>query len=191
MIKVGIVYFSATGATDILAHEIGQGVCSIDDASAEYFRITKDLLAGGRFRGDAVLTGLDTCDAIIFGSPTYMGGVAGQFKAFADSTSELWCQQLWADKLAAGFTCGSAPNGDQSSTLYYFFTLACQHGMLWVSIDSAHGYTCDEVNRLGSQVGVVAHVVGGHVHQTDRKTAKYLGRRVATLCRDTHISSKK
>lgn len=74
MIKVGIVYFSATGATDILAHEIGQGVCSIDDASAEYFRITKDLLAGGRFRGDTVLTGLGTCDAIIFGSPTYMGG---------------------------------------------------------------------------------------------------------------------
>ena len=185
MTKVGIVYFSATGATDLLAHEIEQGVCSVDGASAELFRITKHQLAGGRFTDEAVLTRLGCCDAIIFGSPTYMGGAASQFKAFADATSELWCQQLWADKLAAGFTCGSAPNGDQSSTLHYFFTLACQHGMLWVSIDAAHGYSSDEVNRLGSQVGVVAHVVEGHVHQTDRKTAKYLGRRVAILCRDT------
>ena len=181
MTKVGIVYFSATGATDLLAHEIEQGVRSVDGASAECFRITKDQLAGGRFADEAVLTRLGGFDAIIFGSPTYMGGAASQFKAFADATSELWCQQLWADKLAAGFTCGSAPNGDQSSTLHYFFTLACQHGMLWVSIDAAHGYTSNEVNRLGSQVGVVAHVEGVKVHDADKKTAVYLGQRVAKL----------
>lgn len=179
MTKVGIVYFSATGATDLLAHEIEQGVCSVDGASAERFRITKHQLAGGRFTDEAVLTRLGCCDAIIFGSPTYMGGAASQFKAFADATSELWCQQLWADKLAAGFTCGSAPNGDQSSTLHYFFTLACQHGMLWVSIDAAHGYTNKPLNRLGSQVGVVAHVEGSAVHESDKNTALYLGQRVA------------
>jgi NAD(P)H dehydrogenase (quinone) len=68
-----------------------------------------------------------------------MGGVSAQFKAFADATSELWCQQEWAGKIAAGFTCGSAMNGDQTSTLQYLVTLANQQGMLWVGLDSAQG----------------------------------------------------
>lgn len=181
MIKVGIVYFSATGATETLAEQIEQGALAIDDVKVMRFRIEKRQLVDGRFVDQDVLTQLGTCDAIIFGSPTYMGGVASQFKAFADATSELWCEQLWANKLAAGFTCGSAPNGDQSGTLLYFLTLACQQGMLWVSIDAAHGYSKQNVNRLGSQLGVVAHVNGDGVHDSDRATARYLGQRVATL----------
>ncbi|MFC3096160.1 flavodoxin family protein [Alteromonas sediminis] len=183
MIKLGIIYFSATGATETLAQQIEQGALAVDDVEVMRFLIDKRLLIDGRFVEQDVLTQLGKCDAIIFGSPTYMGGVASQFKAFADATSELWCEQLWANKLAAGFTCGSAPNGDQSGTLHYFFTLACQQGMLWVSIDAAHGYTKHNINRLGSQLGVVAHVNAEGVHETDKATANYLGQRVAVLAK--------
>lgn len=183
MIKVGIIYFSATGATETLAQRIEQGALAFDDVEVVRFRIDKSQLVDGRFVDQDTLTQLGECDAIIFGSPTYMGGVASQFKAFADATSELWCEQLWVNKLAAGFTCGSAPNGDQSGTLHYMFTLACQQGMLWVSIDEAHGYTKQNVNRLGSQLGVVAHVNGEGVHETDKATASYLGQRVAVLAK--------
>ncbi|WP_417657170.1 flavodoxin family protein [Pseudidiomarina aestuarii] len=181
MIKLGIIYFSATGATETLAQQIEHGANAIGDVEVMRFRIDKKQLVDGRFVDQDTLTQLGKCDAIIFGSPTYMGGVASQFKAFADATSELWCEQLWANKLAAGFTCGSAPNGDQSGTLHYFFTLACQQGMLWVSIDAAHGYTKQNVNRLGSQLGVVAHVNGEGVHEADKSTAAYLGQRIVTL----------
>ena len=183
MIKLGIVYFSVTGITESLAREIERGASSVEKVEVHSFRIDKKQLVDGRFVDQNMLAQLDTCDAIIFGSPTYMGGVASQFKAFADATSELWCEQLWADKLAAGFTCGSAPNGDQSSTLHYFFTLACQQGMLWVSIDAAHGYAKKHLNRLGSQLGVVAHVNGDGLHETDKATANYLGQRVAELAK--------
>ena len=33
---------------------------------------------------------LNAADAIIFGSPTYMGGPSWQFKKFADTSSKPW-----------------------------------------------------------------------------------------------------
>ncbi|GEA08255.1 flavodoxin [Alteromonas sp. KUL42] len=181
MKKLGIVYFSATGTTKALAKAIEEGANEIENTQVRLFPIGKEQLVDGRFVDLAVLSKLGECDAIVFGSPTYMGGVASQFKAFADATSELWCEQLWANKLAAGFTCGSALNGDQSSTLYYMITLACQHGMLWVSVDAAHGYTKKNINRLGSQLGVVAQTTSESLHEIDLATAHYLGKRIAGL----------
>ena len=55
---------------------------------------------------------LDASDALTFGSPTYMGGPAAQFMAFADATVERWSEQRWRDKLAAGFTVSSALTGE-------------------------------------------------------------------------------
>ena len=86
-----------------------------------------------------MLAQLDASDAIIFGSPTYMGGPAAQFKALADATGERWYRGAWRDKLAAGFTVSSGPSGDKLSTLHYFFTLAMQHGMIWIGLpEPAH-----------------------------------------------------
>jgi multimeric flavodoxin WrbA len=33
---------------------------------------------------------LDAADAIVFGTPTYMGGPSWQFKRFADASSKAW-----------------------------------------------------------------------------------------------------
>ena len=43
---------------------------------------------------------LKAADAIIFGSPTYMGSVSWQFKKFADASSRAWFAQDWKDKVA-------------------------------------------------------------------------------------------
>ena len=56
--------------------------------------------------------------------------------------------QEWAGKIAAGITSGTGLNGDQSSTLQYFSTLASQHGMYWIGIDTAYGNKEQALNRL-------------------------------------------
>ena len=56
---------------------------------------------------------LAAADAIVFGSPTYMGNVSWQFKSFADASSKPWYGQAWKDKLAAGFTNSASINGDK------------------------------------------------------------------------------
>jgi len=80
---------------------------------------------------DPVFAQLDASDAIIFGTPTYMGGPSAQFKAFADACGGKWYAGAWRDKLAAGFTISSGPSGDKLSTLHYLFTLAMQR--MWKS----------------------------------------------------------
>ena len=90
-------------------------------------RITGDQITQGRWHDDAMLHKLNQSDAIIFGSPTYMGGVAAQFKAFIDAASVVWFTQGWKDKVAGGFTHSGSPIGDKQGTLLYLMTNAMQH----------------------------------------------------------------
>jgi hypothetical protein len=51
--------------------------------------------------------------------------------------------------------------------------------MFWLGLDSAHGYKDHGINRLGCQLGVVAHSVDGSVNDNDLDTARHLARRIA------------
>jgi NAD(P)H dehydrogenase (quinone) len=121
------------------------------------------------------MTSLDASDAIIFGSPTYMGGPAAQFKAFADATI--------VDKCAAGFTVSGALSGDKFSPLQYFHTLAVQHGMILVGLGEMPGQP-NGLNRLGGWGGAMAQSTSESPavspNRDDLLTAETLGRRVAT-----------
>lgn len=181
MKKVAIIYFSRTDVTHELACSLREGLLEQSSIDVFVHRIQGAEIVEGRFTNLAILEELTNADVIVFGTPTYMGNVSAQFKAFADATSELWCDQLWAGKYAAGFTCGSALNGDQTNTLQYMVTLANQQGMLWVGLDSAKGYKDHGINRLGCQLGVVACAEDGKAEPQDLATAQYLGRRIANL----------
>ena len=134
---------------------------------------------------DADWASLDAADAIIFGSPTYMGMASWQFKKFADATSKRWFSSAWKDKVAGGFTISASPSGDKLSTIQYFITLAMQQGMVWVGQPSLNDGT---INRIGSNSGLMAQVgatsPAADIPQGDLDTAKAYGERVA------HVASK-
>ena len=176
MTSIAVVYFSQEGATHALAESLCDGIRE-SGAEVSVHRIIADDLVGGRFVTTSVLDDVDTCDAVVFGSPTYMGGPAAQFKAFADASSDRWEIQQWRNKIAAGFTCGTSPNGDQVATLQYFGLLAAQHGMLWLGLDLVNSER-EPVNRLGTQLGASAMTEAG-IEAPDLATARYLGQRVA------------
>ena len=183
MIKIAVIYFTKTDVTGKLVKSLIRGIEETGGNSVVEHYIQGHEIVEGRFINQDIFIKLRECDAIVFGSPTYMGGVAAQFESFADATSELWCNQEWSGKIAAGFTCGSAMNGDQTSTLQYLITLSNQHGMFWVGLDSAHGYKDRGINRLGCQLGVVAHSSDGVANEIDLASAFYLGNRVAEQTR--------
>ncbi len=183
MSLVALIYFSQTDFTHKLAASVVQGCESITGASVMQHRIIGEEIEQGRFRQESCLELIDQSDAVIFGSPTYMGGPAAQFKAFADATSERWERQLWSGKLAAGFTDGANANGDQLATIQYFSILAAQHGMLWIGLDIAGGMDEQGLNPLGSQLGLTAHAVAPEPAPLDIKTARYFGARVAGASR--------
>lgn len=138
MTKIAIVYFSGYGHTVKQAEAVHAGAASVGEATL--YRIDQD----GNLPDEA-WEAIGAADAIIYGSPTYMGGPAWQFKKFADVSSKPWFTQAWKDKVAAGFTNSASVNGDKYATIQYFWTLSQQHGQVWVgtglppSNTKAHG----------------------------------------------------
>lgn len=179
MTTVCIVCHSITGTTSKLAESVLEGLNTDGGCIGKVLTIEGADIVGGRYKNEAVLLALDACDAMIFGCPTFMGGVSAQFKAFADASSDRWETQRWEGKLCAGFTVGSNPSGDQLATLQYFTVLGAQHGMLWVGINIPGGYDPDGRNRLGAQLGLVSQSTGTLVPDIDLVTARYFGARVA------------
>ncbi|NJL38995.1 MAG: flavodoxin family protein [Leptolyngbyaceae cyanobacterium SM1_4_3] len=187
MTTVAVVYFSGSGHTHLMAEAIATGATS-QGVEVELLRIVGEQIVEGRWQDAAILERLHQADAIVFGSPTYMGGVAAQFKAFLDTGSSIWFEQGWKDKIAGGFTHSSSLSGDKQGTLIYLSIYAAQHSMIWVGagdLPSPYFGKDDGINRLGSFLGVMGqsplNMSGGEavLEEGDRLTAEKYGQRIA------------
>jgi multimeric flavodoxin WrbA len=132
---------------------------------------------------------LNAADAIVLGSPTYMGSVSWQFKKFADASSKPWFSQAWKDKVFAGFTNSATMNGDKLSTLHYLFTLAMQQGGVWVGTgmmpSNSKAAQRNDINFVGSSSGAMAQSPSdsspAEMLPGDLETARLFGKRVADI----------
>ncbi|WP_433271012.1 flavodoxin family protein [Actinosynnema sp. CS-041913] len=177
--SVAIAFHSGYGHTAVLAEAARRGA---EAAGADVVFVPVDTITEQQWRQ------LDDVDAIVFGSPTYMGSASAAFHTFAEATSRRFAEGRWADKLAAGFTNSASKYGDKAGTLAFFATFAAQHRMLWVSLGLAPGWNSttaseDDLNRLGFWGGAGAQTPldGGveTVHPSDIATVEHLGGRVA------------
>jgi NAD(P)H dehydrogenase (quinone) len=182
MRTVSVIYFSGSGHTTKLAEAVHKGAASVAGVKTNLISINGDDINKGRYANDSVFAQLDASDAIIFGSATYMGGPAAQFKAFADATAGKWFTSAWRDKIASGFSVSNSPAGDKFSTLQYFHTLAMQHGMIWIGLGELPMQP-NGVNRLGSFAGATAQAGQESPDEKpsaeDKLTGEILGKRVA------------
>ena len=190
MTKLAIIYHSAHGHTEHIARRVLEGAQQVDGVEVQLIK-AEDI---GTRPDDLV-----DFDGFILGSPTYLGGVSGQFKSFMDATGRLWRTQGLKGKLAAGFTVSSLPAGDKQSTLMSMFVFAMQHGMLWVGnpiLPEQHsGVPYDEAaNRLGSWSGLMAQA--GHSAPADSfvpgdvKTARMFGHNFADTLRRVEAQAR-
>jgi NAD(P)H dehydrogenase (quinone) len=173
MTQIAVLFHSGYGHTQRVAQYVAEG------AGAELIAIDAD----GNI-SDADWATLDAADAIVFGSPTYMGMASWQFKKIADASSKRWFSSAWKDKIAAGFTISASPSGDKLSTIQYFITLSMQHGMVWVGQPSMNDGT---INRIGSNSGLMAQVgptsPAADIPEGDLDTARQYGQRVAQVAK--------
>lgn len=185
MSQVAIVYHSGYGHTKKQAEAVCAGAASAAGARVELIAIS----AEGSI-SDADWAMLDAADAIIFGSPTYMGSVSWQFKKFADASSKPWAAQKWKDKIGAGFTNSATMNGDKLLTLHALFTLGMQHSMIWVGTglmpSNAKAAQRNDINFVGSFCGLMAQSPSDASPEEgplpgDLETARLFGRRVADI----------
>ena len=176
MSSIYVVYHSGYGHTKRIAQAVAEG------ARAELIAID----AEGNVPAQA-WEQLAAADAIVLGTPTYMGGPSWQFKCFADASSKAWGTQQWRDKLFAGFTNSASMNGDKSITMQYLVTLAMQHGGLWVGMGMKASNTKaaqrSDINYVGAFSGLhtttPADAGVDEIPQGDLDTARAFGQRVA------------
>ena len=178
MSNIVVVYHSGYGHTQRMAQSVAQG------AGAELVAID----AEGNV-DEAGWAALNAADAIIMGSPTYMGTVSWQFKKWADASSKAWFTQAWKDKVFAGFTNSATMNGDKFATLTFLWQLAMQHSGFWVSLgimpSNNKAATRNSPNYVGGYGGLLAtspsDASAAEMLPGDLETGKLYGQRVAEV----------
>jgi multimeric flavodoxin WrbA len=181
MSKIAVVYHSGFGHTAAVAKAVARGASGVDGAQVRLISVA-DI--------DQHWDDLEQADALIFGTPTYMGGVSASFKAFMDASAKVWFVQGWKDKIAAGFTHSGSQNGDKFNTVTQLFTFAMQHGMIWTGLGLMPGNNTskgseNDLNRLGGFSGALTQSNNDQgaeaIPASDLKTAQALGARVAQV----------
>ena len=125
-VSIAIAFHSGYGHTERQARAVAAGVDAAPEAKASLLDVST--------LDDALWACLADADAIIFGTPTYMGTSSAVFQTFAEASSTIWAEGGWRDKLAAGFTNSAGINGDKLNTLATLSLFAAQHGMTWISL---------------------------------------------------------
>ncbi len=177
--KIIIVYHSGSGHTKVVAEHIAKG--ALQEVS--------DVLLIPVQEAHTRLREFEEADAIVFGSPTLFGNVSAEFKKFMESTGGIWFNQVWKDKLAAGFTNSSSRNGDKLHTLVSLSLFAAQHGMLWIPVGimpqyDEKGRQLEEPNGMASYLGLMTMSDNSRDEFTlpaDLITAESFGRRIGRI----------
>ncbi|MEW5757950.1 MAG: NAD(P)H-dependent oxidoreductase [Candidatus Omnitrophota bacterium] len=153
--QIIIMYYSRSGNTEKLAHEIAKGVekvkdikCIIKPSSA----ITKDDLIAS--------------DGIIAGSPVYFGTMAAELKQVFDKFVAI--RKQMGDKIGAAFATSGDNSGGKETTLISIIQAMLIYGMIIVGdpLDATGHYgvsctgapdskTCQNAFKLGKRVATL------------------------------------
>src|SRR5690554_4513411 len=155
MTKILVLYYSMYGHIETMANEVAEGARSVAGVEVTLKRIPETMDAeafkgaGGKVDQAAPVaspTELGDYDAIIVGTPTRFGNMAGQVRTFFDQTGGLWAKGALAGKVASVFT-STGTGGGQEMTITSTWTTLAHHGMIIVPI----GYTLPALSDI-SQV---------------------------------------
>ncbi len=185
-IEIAIVYCSRYGHTRAVAEAVGRGAGKLADV-----KLYTTVEAAEK------MTELDAADAIVLGSPTYMGNMASEMKVFLEATVGRWVSRAWSDKIAGGFTNSSNFSGDKLNTLQGMMITCMQLGMIWVGLNTLPGENDPDaektvdgpssacLNRNSASLGPMASSFNVHVPDAppagDIATAERYGERIATV----------
>ncbi|MGW4806375.1 flavodoxin family protein [Kitasatospora sp. NPDC004272] len=184
--RIAVAYHSGYGHTAKQAEAVAAGAGKVEGTEVRLLPLTE--------LDDELWRALDEADAIVFGSPTYMGGSSAVFRTFVEATSQVWGDGMrWKDKIGAGFTNSGNMAGDKLHTLTDIALFAAQHGMIWVGLAEYGGWntstgSAEDLNRLGSWLGAMSQSNNDQSPEltptaSDLRTAEALGRRVAEITR--------
>lgn len=142
MAKVLVLYYSSYGHIEEMAGAVAEGARA---AGAEVAvkrvpeTVPQEIAEQSHYKRDqaapvATVDELSEYDAILFGTPTRYGNMAGQMKSFIDQTGGLWAQGKLNGKVAGVFTSTATQHGGQESTILTFLPVLMHLGFVIVGL---------------------------------------------------------
>jgi NAD(P)H dehydrogenase (quinone) len=193
MAKVLVLYYSSYGHIEQMAHAAAEGARAAG-ASVEVKRVPETVPAeiaqkmGFKLDQKAPLAApeeLANYDAIIFGTPTRFGNMAGQMKSFLDQTGGLWREGKLVGKVGSVISSSATQHGGQESTILTFHPVLLHQGMIVVGLPySFAGQMGLEEIKGGSPYGASTIAGGDGKRQpsaVELDAAKFQGRHVAQI----------
>ena len=156
-ISILIVYYSLTGNTEKMAQAAAEGAQKIPGVNVLIRTVEKTT--------EVELKG---ADAILLGSPTYYGNMAGQMKSFID---DWWLKYRinLANKVGGAFSTGGGQTGGKENVIHSLIIAMMNAGMIIVgplegpfglpgasALDPVDKKGLDEARSLGEHIAKVA-----------------------------------
>ena len=154
--KVLIVYYTMNGHTHRLAEAAADGARQVEGAEVRLRRVPEtlsetdlkkrgaDTEAGKIFAKVSVCTPeeLEGADAVIFGTPSYLGNMSGQMRTFLDSLGDLWKRNALVGKVGSVFVSSGSQHGGQEAAILSFHPTLLHLGMVIVGLPYSFERTC-------------------------------------------------
>ncbi len=192
MAKILVLYYSMYGHVETMAQAVAEGARRIGGVEVTIKRVPETMPAevfanaGGKTQDTPVATPQELADydAIIIGTPTRFGNMAGQMRTFLDQTGGLWANGALRGKIASVFS-STGTGGGQEQTITSTWTTLAHHGMVIVPI----GYGSPELFdisqvRGGTPYGATT-IAGGdgsrQPSEAELNIPRYQGEHVAGL----------
>ena len=198
MAKVLILYYSAYGHIETMAHAVAEGVRA-GGASVDIKRVPElvpeDVARKSHYKLDqpapvATIAELADYDAIIVGTGTRFGRMASQMANFLDQAGGLWAKGALHGKVGAAFTSTATQHGGQETTLFSIISNLLHFGMVIVGLN--YGYAgqmgVKEVHG-GAPYGATTITDGDGSRmpsQNELDAARYQGRTIAETAKKLH-----
>ncbi|GLJ45775.1 hypothetical protein SUGI_0963300 [Cryptomeria japonica] len=200
--KLYIVYYSLYGHVETMAEEIFRGANSLEGVEASLWQVPETLpdrviekMKAPSKKEVPIITPekLAEADGFIFGFPSRFGMMAAQFKAFFDSTDELWKSQKLAGKPAGIFWSTGFHGGGQENTALTAITQLAHHGIIFVPLGYTYGADMFEINEVkgGSTYGAGTYAGDGSRQPTklELDQAFYQGKYVASITKKLKLAT--
>lgn len=193
MIKLLVLYYSMYGHIETMANAVAEGALKVGHVEVAIKRVPETMSdeafksAGGKVNQTALIANphdLTDYDAIIIGTPTRFGNMAGQMRTFLDQTGGLWAKSALYGKVGSVFTSSGTMGGQEQTITSTWVTLA-HHGMIIVppGFAAPEMFDLSEV-RGGTPYGAstIAGADGSRVpSRKELLIARYQGQHVASV----------
>jgi NAD(P)H dehydrogenase (quinone) len=198
-LKVLVVYYTMNGHTHRLAEAVAEGARQVVGAEVVLCRVPETLSKADLKRRGAVEEAegiiakvpvctpeeLEEADAVIFGTPSYLGNMSGQMRIFLDSLGDLWKKNALVGKVGSVFVSSGSQHGGQEAAILSFHPTLLHLGMIIVGLP----YSFESQRRTdevagGSPYG--ASTIAGRAgermpSETELAGAQFQGKHVAEI----------